>query len=68
MCVLFTLAMMGLKEFRERSTFSAACLTEKWELGPNIQHTSNEEATEFSSDPNVMFDPATLGFTHFALR
>lgn len=61
---IFTLAIMGLKEFRERSTFSAACLAEKWELGLNIQNTSHEEATELSGDPTVPFDPATLGFTH----
>lgn len=54
---------MGLKEFREKSIFSAVCLAEKWELGPNIQHTSYEEATEFRRDPTVPFDPGSLGFT-----
>lgn len=54
---------MGLKEFRERSTFSAACLAEKWELGPNIQHTSHKKATEFGRDLTVLFDPDGLGFT-----
>lgn len=69
--LIFTLAIMGLKEFRERSIFSAVCLAEKWELGPNIQHTSYEEVTEFRRDPTVPFDPGSLGFTvgtHFPLR
>lgn len=51
--LILTLAVMGLKEFRERSTFSAAYLAEKWEHCPNIQHTSHEEATEFRRDPTV---------------
>lgn len=60
--LIFTVADMGLKEFRERSTFSAAYLAEKWELGPNIQHTGHDEATEFSRNPAVPFDPDSLGF------
>lgn len=64
--LIFTLTVMGLKEFRERSTCSGAYLAEKWQLCPNIQHKSHEEATEFSRDPTLPFDPASLGgFTHF---
>lgn len=61
---IFTLDIMGLEEFRQRSTLSAASLAKKWEVAPSIElrHTSHEEATELSRDPTVPFDTATLGF------
>lgn len=65
LCMLiFTLDIMGLEEFRERSPFSATSLAEKWEVAQSIElcHTSHEEATELSRDPTVPFDTATLGF------
>lgn len=61
LCIfIFTLDIMGPEEFRERSTFSATSLAEKWEVA--LCHTNHEEATELSRDSTVAFHTATWRF------
>lgn len=50
----------------QTKTFSATCVSLKWEIAQNIElcHTSNQEAIESSRVTTVPFDTATLGFVH----
>lgn len=61
--LIFTLDIMGLDEFRERSMFSATPPADKWEVAQSIELLHKSWRKKWiRRDPTFPFDAAILGF------